>query len=53
MRPEVVVLGVSDVDGAKAFYQNLGCRCSRRLLRFFLSRERALAGFSTILRFRP
>ena len=32
MRPEVVVLGVSDVDRAKAFYQNLGCRCSRKSL---------------------
>src|SRR4051812_17168906 len=26
MKPEVVVLGVSDVDRAKAFYENLGWR---------------------------
>jgi hypothetical protein len=26
------VLGVSNVDGAKAFYQNLGWRCSRKSL---------------------
>ena len=32
MKLEVVVLGVSDVDRAKAFYQNLGCRCSRKSL---------------------
>ena len=30
MRPEVVVLDVSDVDRVKAFYQNLGRRCSRK-----------------------
>jgi predicted enzyme related to lactoylglutathione lyase len=29
---EVVVLGVSDLDRAKAFYQNLGWRCSRKSL---------------------
>jgi predicted enzyme related to lactoylglutathione lyase len=32
MKLEVVVLGVSDVDRAKAFYQNLGWRCSRKSL---------------------